>query len=224
MAHPLWPLFDLRLVADRLELRLPTDDELAALCGLARRGIHPPGEMPFAVPWSTRPSPELERGFAQYHWSQRASWTPRRWSLELGVFLDGEPVGAQGVGATDFAALRTVSTGSWLGAAFQGRGLGQAMRAAVLGFAFDHLGAEVATTSAYLDNARSAGVSRALGYRENGVGRFAPDGVPRDTRLFRMTAEDWRARARPGLRVLGLEPCRELFGPSPTGSPARAGG
>ena len=65
MGHPLWPLFDLRLVAGDLALRLPTDDELATLCQLARAGIHPPDDMPFAFPWSVKPSPEFERGFAQ---------------------------------------------------------------------------------------------------------------------------------------------------------------
>ncbi len=210
--HPLWPLFDLRISTARLVLRLPTDDELAAMCALARRGVHGPDEMPFVVPWSTRPSPEFERGFAQYHWTQRATFAPQRWSLELAVFLDGEPIGGQGVGATSFATLRSVSTGSWLGLSFQGRGIGKEMRSAVLGFAFDHLGAEVATTEAYLENARSAGVSRSLGYRDNGLGRFAPNGVARDTQQFRMTREDWRARPRPGIEVEGLEGCRELFG------------
>lgn len=212
MPHPLWPLFDLRLSTERLVLRLPTDDELAALCTLARRGIHAPDETPFAVPWSITPSPAFERGFAQYHWSQRAGWTAQRWILELGAFLDGEPVGAQAVGANAFAALRTVFTGSWLGAAFQGRGLGKEMRAAVLGLAFDHLGAEVATSSAFADNPRSAGVSIALGYRENGIGRLAPQGVARDTRQFRMTREAWQSRPRPVVQVEGLKGCRELFG------------
>lgn len=103
------------------------------------------------------------------------------------MFARGELVGAQSVGASAFATMRTVATGSWLGRDHQGRGLGRRMREAVLGFAFDHLGAEVATTSAFLDNARSLGVSRALGYRDDGVGRLAPFGVARDTQRFRMT-------------------------------------
>ena len=70
-----------------------------------------------------------------------------------------------------------MDTGSWLGRRFQGRGLGKEMRAAVLGFAFDGLGAEVAETSAFLDNLPSNGVSRALGYEENGFGSLAPEGV-----------------------------------------------
>lgn len=212
MPHPTWPLFDLRLTAGDLELRLPTDGELDTLCALARAGIHAPDAMPFAVPWSVRPSPAFERGFVQYHWRQRASWSPDAWSLELGVWRGGVLVGAQGVGATDFAVMRTVATGSWLGREHQGRGTGRRMRELVLAFAFDHLGAEVATTSAYLDNAASAGVSRALGYREDGLGRFAPQGVARDTQRFRMTREDWRGRPRGEVRVEGLERCRDGFG------------
>ena len=55
------------------------------------------------------------------------------------------------------------------------------MRAAVLAFAFDGLGAQVAESSAFLDNAASNAVSRALGYEENGFGSLAPQGVARDT-------------------------------------------
>ena len=55
MAHP-WPLFDLRIRTPRLELRLPSDDDLLALMALARSGVHDPGETPFLVPWDELPS------------------------------------------------------------------------------------------------------------------------------------------------------------------------
>ena len=55
------------------------------------------------------------------------------------------------------------------------------MRGAVLALAFDGLGAESATTEAFVDNPASAGVSRALGYRPNGTGSIAPEGVARET-------------------------------------------
>ena len=96
--------------------------------------------------------------------------------------------------------LRTVHTGSWLGRAYQGRGLGKEMRAAVLGFAFDGLGAQVAESSAFLDNAASNGVSKSLGYEENGLGSLAPQGVAAVTQKFRMTAEVWHSRPRPPAR------------------------
>ena len=57
-----------------------------------------------------------------------------------------------------------VTTGSWLGAAYQGNGLGTEMRAAVLTYAFDARGARVARSGAIQGNPQSLGVSRKLGY------------------------------------------------------------
>ncbi len=210
--HPLWPLFDLRIRTERLVLRLPTDDDLVDLEAIARAGIHPADEMPFAVPWSTLPSPEFERGFVQYHWLQRATWSATRWELVLGVEFEGRMIGSQGIEANDFATVRTVATGSWLGTPYQGRGIGKEMRAAVLTLAFEHLGAEIATTQANVDNAASNAISRGLGYRENGFGRLAPGGIVKETRLYRMTREDWDGRRRPRVAVEGVAACRDLFG------------
>ncbi len=212
MTHPLWPLFDLRLRIGPLQLRLPTDDDLIDLAALAKAGIHPPGEMPFGIAWTSRPSPEFEHGFAQYHWSRRAGWQPEEWALELMVQHDGVPIGMQGLFARRFAVHRAVNTGSWLGRGWQGHGHGKAMRTAVLALAFDHLGARVAESKAFMDNARSAGVSRSLGYVENGVGRIAPEGVSREAQRFLLTLDGWRSRPRPQVEVEGLEPCLELFG------------
>jgi RimJ/RimL family protein N-acetyltransferase len=211
MGHPLWPIYDLRLRTDRLELRLPNEDELVELCRVARTGIHPPGEMPFGIAWSVKPSPRFEREFIQYHWGARATWTPDAWNLELAVFLDGRPIGHQGLFARDFAVMRTVGTGSWLGAPYQGRGIGTEMRGAVLALAFDGLGAEVAESSAFLDNLASAGVSRALGYADNGYGRLAPEGMARETGRFRMIRQAWLARPRPAVSIEGLDGCLDLF-------------
>jgi RimJ/RimL family protein N-acetyltransferase len=208
----LWPLFALRLRSERLVLRLPTDDDLVDLLAVAKAGIHPAGEMPFGVAWSTVPSPVFERRFMAHHWEKRAAWSPDDWWLNLVVERDGAPIGSQAIHASRFAVLRTVDTGSWLGRAFQGQGYGTEMRAAVVGFAFDGLGARAAQTEAFLDNAASNGVSRSLGYAENGRGSLAPEGVARETQRFRMTAQDWRSRRRPSLAIEGLDRCREMFG------------
>jgi RimJ/RimL family protein N-acetyltransferase len=212
MGHPLWPLFDLRVRIDDLELRLPTDDDLLELAGVARAGIHPAEEMPFAVPWTDAPSPRFERGFVQYHWSTRASWQPTNWDLELGVARRGVLLGIQSIGARDFAVLRTVGTGSWLGEAFQRQGVGRLMRQAVLGLAFDHLGAEIATSGAFVDNVSSRRVSEVIGYELNGIDLVAPRGGPREMQRYRLTRDDWHARPRPEIRVEGLEDCLDLFG------------
>jgi RimJ/RimL family protein N-acetyltransferase len=207
-----WPLFGLRLRSEHLVLRLPTDDDLPAFIDLALAGIHPPDEMPFGVAWSVVPSPEFERGFVQHHWGLRATWKPEAWTLNLMAEIDGRPVGTQSIGAVGFAIHRMVDTGSWLGRAFQGQGYGKEMRSAVLTLAFDGLGARVAESSAFPDNLASSGVSRSLGYRDNGIGALAPQGVSRETQRFRMTVDDWKSRPRPPVQIDGLEVCRELFG------------
>ena len=207
-----WPLFSLRLRSERLVLRLPTDDELVRLIAVAKEGIHPPDEMPFGVAWSTVPSPAFEQAFMQHHWEKRATWRPDDWWLNLMVESDGRPIGSQTIHATDFAVTRAVGTGSWLGRAFQGRGLGKEMRSAVLAFAFDGLGGRVAETQAFTDNAASNAVSRSLGYEENGLGSLAPEGVARETQRFRMTVDGWRSRPRPTVTIEGLDACRDRFG------------
>jgi RimJ/RimL family protein N-acetyltransferase len=207
-----WPLFGLRLRTERLVLRMPTDDDVVKLLQVAKAGIHPPDEMPFGVAWSTVQGPAFDRSFMQHYWRTRATFSPEAWFLNLMVELDRRPIGAQSIDAEGFAIHRTVQTGSWLGLEFQGRGLGKEMRGAVLGFAFDGLGARIATTEAFLDNNASNGVSRALGYDENGLGSLAPEGVARVTQKFRMTVEGWRSRPRPALAIEDLDGLREQFG------------
>ncbi len=207
-----WPLFGLRIRSERLVLRLPTDDDILGLIEISREGIHPPDEMPFGLAWSVLPSPEFERGSLQHHWLMRATWSARDWNLNLMAELDGKPIGAQSVHANDFAVHRTVDTGSWITRDWQGWGLGKEMREAVLAFAFDGLGARVATSEAFLDNAASNGVSRSVGYEDNGRGALAPQGVSRETQRFRMTEEGWRSRPRPPVEIEGLDACREMFG------------
>lgn len=207
-----WPLFGLRLRSEHLVLRMPTDDDLLALLAVAKAGIHPPDEMPFGVAWTRLTGPAFDRGYMQHYWGTRASFSPEAWMLNLMVEHEGQPIGAQSVRSDLFAIHRTVDTGSWLGRAWQGRGFGKEMRAAVLGFAFDGLGARFATSGAFLDNAASNAVSRSLGYDEDGFGSLAPDGVARVTQRFRMTAEGWRSRPRPPLAIEGLDGIRDLFG------------
>lgn len=217
MTHPLWPLYDLRIrTADpavgQLELRLPTEAELPAFVEVASRGIHPPDEMPFGIAWTDVPSPARERMSYQFYMSTRAGWTVDDWTLTCGVWLGGEPVGFQDLRGHEFPKYRTVGTGSWLGQAFQGLGVGKLMRQAALALAFDHLGALLAETEAFTDNPASNRVSLGVGYEQNGFGRLAPRGVMRETQRFRLTLERWRSRPRPTVTIEGLESSLELFG------------
>jgi RimJ/RimL family protein N-acetyltransferase len=207
-----WPLFGLSIRSEHLELHLPTDDEIVDLIGVAHAGIHDDDAMPFGVAWSVQPSPAFERGFLTHHWAARAGWDPDDWALHLIVTLDGRPIGAQSILGRGFAIYGMVHTGSWLGRAWQGRGLGKEMRSAVLSLGFDGLGARSAETDAFLDNAASNGVTRAIGYEENGLMEMAPQGVPRLAQRYRITAEAWRSRPRPPVTIEGLEACLPLFG------------
>ena len=136
-----WPLRHLVLRTPRLELRPDDDaglDELApwrtAACTRRRR----------CRSASRGPTPirrYLGRGILQYFWSERAALAPERWSVHFLVRLDGRVIGTQKLGARDFAITREVDTGSWIGLRHQGQGIGTEMRAAVVLFAFDHLGA-----------------------------------------------------------------------------------
>jgi RimJ/RimL family protein N-acetyltransferase len=207
-----WPVYGLRLLIEDLELRFPDDDDLAAMADLAEGGIHPPERMPFASPWTDAPVGELGRNLLQFHWRSRAEWRPENWSLPFVVIRDGVVVGTQGIGAEEFTGRRMVETGSWVGAAFQGQGIGTAMRTAVLAFAFDRLGALEARSGAYLDNAASLAVSRSLGYRDDGTTVYAPRGMRTIEQRLLMTREQWRAVSRPHVEVRGAAACRRLFG------------
>ncbi len=213
MPNPHWPLFDLRVTTPRLEIRLPTDDELYQLLEVTDTGIHDPGTMPFQVAWTDVTPPSLRRRQSlQWWWSQRARWQPEDWAFTGAVFVDGRPVGVQDLGAVGFAGRRVVSTGSWLGRAHQGRGLGKEMRAAILHLAFDGLGALEAHTAAFADNGPSLGVTRALGYAENGHQVLLRRGEPARLVNFCLDRAAWRSRRRSDITISGVEPCRELFG------------
>lgn len=207
-----WPLFGLVIRTPRLELRLPSESQLVELLAVAKAGIHDADYMPFGFAWTDLASPQFERGFLQYHWRKRAEWTVDSWTLDFGVWLDGKIVGTQGVHGDAFHTFRRVGTGSYLGKQFQGLKIGIEMRSAVLSFSFDHLGAERATSEAFLDNGASIGVSRSLGYADNGVRWMAPRGVAREEQMFLMTREMWHSRVRPPIEVTGLDACRDMFG------------
>jgi RimJ/RimL family protein N-acetyltransferase len=207
-----WPLFELRIRTPRLELRAPSDDDAQALAELASRGVHDPEFMPFEMPWTDAEPAELRRGALQFFWRQRAAWTVDEWHLPLAVLEGGALVGVQGITGDHFACIRAVDTGSWLGLAHQGRGIGKEMRAAVLHLAFDGLGAIEAYSAAWHDNHASIAVSRALGYLDNGI-RWKKRREERAEQLqFRLPREVWEQKRRDDIEIEGLAPCLAMFG------------
>jgi RimJ/RimL family protein N-acetyltransferase len=207
-----WPLLGLRVTTPRLELRPPDQTTALALIDVARGGIHDPDSMPFEHPWTARPSPEFERESFQYFSRCWAEWSPASWDLPFAVWVDGEPVGVQGVRGFDFGVRRTFDTGSWLGRDHQGRGIGKEMRAAVLHFGFDGLGAQRAETGAFHDNARSLAVTAAMGYEPNGDGMKVRSGEPTRCIEFKLDRERWLPNRRDDIVIDGLDSCRDMFG------------
>jgi RimJ/RimL family protein N-acetyltransferase/predicted GNAT family acetyltransferase len=159
------PLTRLRLRTPRLELRLATRAEARRLFAVAEAGVHDPGVMPFEIPWTDALDVDDFLGHV-------TGSTPD--SIRFVAFLDGAPIGVQGIDVHP----EWVSTGSWLGAEFQGRGLGTEMRAAVLTYAFEVRDAAVARSGAIQGNPQSLGVSRKLGYEIVGSHVVSPRGEP----------------------------------------------
>jgi RimJ/RimL family protein N-acetyltransferase len=213
--HPLvrdWPLFGLRVRCADVELRLPDESDLAALADVVRGGVHDPAAMPFMVPWSDAPPDDRARGVLQYHWGRWATWSTTKWFLELVVVRAGVVVGVQALRADEFAVRRSVSSGSYLGLAYQGQGTGKLMRHAMLHLAFAGLGAREARSEALAGNEASSGVSRALGYVEDGTEPQSPRGDAVTATRYLLTRERWEQTERPPVEIDGLDPCRALFG------------
>jgi RimJ/RimL family protein N-acetyltransferase len=207
-----WPLFGLRVVTPRIELRHPDDEIVGELAALTAKGVHDPATMPFMVPWTDAPAEDLPRNSAQHFWRNRATWTADDWHCTMAVLVDGEPVGVQAILAKRFALLRAFETGSWLARTHQGKGIGKEMRAAVLHLGFAGLGGQVAVTGAWHDNAASLGVTRALGYEPNGEEVLARRDQADVMLHYRMSRAAWEARRRDDITIVGLEPCLALFG------------
>jgi RimJ/RimL family protein N-acetyltransferase len=207
-----WPLLGLRLNTPRLELRLPSEEELAQLADLAAEGVHEPDRMPFIVPWTDLPPAERARSVVQHHWLRRGNWAPADWALNLSVFMDGRILGLQEINARDFAVLRQVSTASWLGMRHQRQGIGTEMRAAVLHLAFAGLGAVDALSGAFDDNPSSFAVSKKLGYELDGVEQWDVHGRRATMRRLRLSRASWETHQRVSTTITGLTPCLPLFG------------
>jgi RimJ/RimL family protein N-acetyltransferase len=216
MSHPIWPFFDLRVVTPRLELVAIDDEAGTQLAQVAARGVHAPDFMPFNIPWTDASSPELERKALQYHWQCRATLSPAQWELNFAVKVDGEVVGSTGLITRDFPVTRRFETGSWLGLEFQGRGIGKEMRIATLHLGFRGFDATLATTAAFHDNGPSLGVTRSLGYAENGHDWKVRRGQSARSLQFEMSREQFDATVRrDDVALIGVEPCLALLGLSP---------
>lgn len=212
--HPYWPLFGLRLSTPDLELAPMTEADLVTVADLLPDDLE---QDPAATTYDLADT-RVRRGVVvhQGYWKSLGTWRPEAWRLGFVVRAAGEVVGVQELEGNDFPILRVVDSSSFLVGPARGRGWGKQMRAAVLALAFGPLVAQAAVTSAWPDNVASLGVSRALGYRDNGVSYLQRDGGTDVLHHLLLTRAGWLSGGLAGAtRVTGFEPCRHLFGLPP---------
>jgi len=204
-----WPFFDLRITCGEVLLRGVTDADLEVLVSVIPDDLemNPANERFATLP----PDADRRRQLVGEIWKHRGTWSPDSWCLDLAVEVDGRVVGVQALEGEQFPQLRTVDSFSWLSSEVRGRGLANLMRAGVLALAFDHLGAEVAVSSARIDNAPSLAVSYRMGYVDNGITRTVTPTGPFDLQHVRLTRDAWRAGGRTAA-ITGVEPCLPWFG------------
>jgi RimJ/RimL family protein N-acetyltransferase len=211
MAHPYWPLLDLRLKVAGLQLRPMCEADQLPLAELLPDDVELD---PAATRYPGLDEPTSRRviGF-QHYWRSYGSWSPQHWRLNFCVRADGELIGVQELEATEFPQLRTVDSSSYLVPQARGRGIGKQMRRAVLALAFGPLQAEAAISSAWQGNLASLAVSRALGYQFNGESlQSGADGVGTMVHL-RLRRLDWLAGAgADGVQITGFDECLPYFG------------
>ena len=215
MTRPVWPLFDLRLTTPDLQLQPMTEADLGEVADAITDDLEiDPNSQTF--PGLTG---EQQRRVtsAQTYWRALGEWSVDSWKIVFSVRHDGVLIGSQALEGDDFVRLRTVDSWSWLAGDARGQGWGKQMRRAVLTLAFGQLRTEYAITSAWHDNHASLGVSRSLGYVDNGIERHRRDDGEHktvdDMVHLRMSREQWENSAgSDGIGVEGFESCRPLFG------------
>jgi RimJ/RimL family protein N-acetyltransferase len=193
-----WPVHGLTLRTPDLELRGMTEASATALAELVPPDLEHHPDLAHLSPAAD---------VLQAYWRGAGLWLPSDWVLSLAVFRDGAPIGLQALEGKDFAARRVVDTHSWLVQDQRGQGLGKQMRTAVLSLAFGALGARRAITEAWSDNAASLGVSRSLGYDDNGVDLHPGR---REMQRLVLRAQDWAPAHH--VEISGLEACLPLLG------------
>lgn len=213
----IFPPFALEIICGPVSLRVLRDEDLPALVDVVAAGVVAPElPMPFAQPWHEAPfEPGRPDAFPatslRWWWRQRSECAPERWRLALVVRREGEIVGMQDLEADSYPLTRSLTTGSWLGRPHHGRGTGTLMRQAVVGFAFDHLGA-LECHSAYIEgNEASARVSRKAGYLPNGRRRTDQAGRVGATLVGVRVIPDTFVRPPHPLRVRGAEALRTFL-------------
>jgi RimJ/RimL family protein N-acetyltransferase len=206
-----WPLFGIQVAVGDIVLHSLRENDLGEIVRVLPEDAEHDPTAPMWEPFDL--DANRRRILLQSYWRSLATWSAESWALYFRVSEKGRTVGVQVLEASQFQTLRTVDSASWIVADLRGRGIGVAMRTAVLALAFEHLGAEFAITSARDDNGASLGVSRRLGYLENGVSRNLSPSGPCTLQHLVLRREVWLASGLgSAVTVSGLDGCADWFG------------
>ncbi len=208
----IWPPYALRLSSGDMELSPVREVDLPELAEIARGGVRRNGVQAFIVDWDSGSDEQIARNLAQYHWATRANFTVDDWTIEFTVRVGERIVGIQGVTGRRFPQTRTVSTGSWLARAEQGKGLGTRARGIMIDAFITHFDAERFETAYFDGNVASRRVSEKLGYSPNGDRRtIGQNGTTQIENKMVLFSEDFRRH--PGeVEVAGAETVRAFLG------------
>jgi RimJ/RimL family protein N-acetyltransferase len=206
-----WPVARLRVRTRGVALRPVTEADLDRLGALLPDdvGLDPRIPQPFGLPLPEARAVALRQQYLR----DLAEWTPAEWTLPFLVETPGDGVvGVQALEGRRNDDGLTIETASWLAVEQRGRGIGTAMRHAVVGFGFEALGAVAAVTEAWATNLGSRGVSNTLGYTETATAHAVRGDGEGEMVSMQLTAADWRSRQRVPVEVDGFPPCQPFFG------------
>ena len=207
----IWPPYGLVVEAGDLRMTALREADVPEVLDVVAGGIHDPSWTPFLFPWTDAPAEEMPANYLRFYASTLTRTVDGDVSLELVVRRNGQVIGMQGMNGPDVAGTRRLETGSWLGLPFQGQGLGTRMRRMMCALAFDGLGLDAVTSSAWEDNAASRRVSEKVGYRETGRGQAERRGVPTGEVYFELRPEEL-VRGDEPVRITGAEQLRRFLG------------
>ena len=207
----IWPPYGLVVEAGGLRMTALREADVPEVLDVVAGGLHDPSWTPFLFPWTDAPAEEMPANYLRFYASTLTRTVDGDVSLELVVRRNGQVIGMQGMNGPDVAGTRRLETGSWLGLPFQGQGLGTRMRRMMCALAFDGLGLDAVTSSAWEDNAASRRVSEKVGYRETGRGESERRGVPTAEVFYELRPEDLVPGDEP-VRITGAEELRRFLG------------
>ena len=207
----IWPPYGLVVEAGDLRMTALREADVPEVLDVVAGGIHDPAWTPFLFPWTDAPAEEMPANYLRFYASTLTRTVDGGVSLELVVRRDGRVMGMQGMNGPDVAGTRRLETGSWLGLPFQGQGLGTRMRRMMCALAFDGLGLDAVTSSAWEDNTASRRVSEKVGYRETGRGQAERRGMPTGEVFFELQPGGF-VRGDEPVRITGADELRRFLG------------